>query len=181
MFFFFWYSLCVDCLQALCCQRAFPKVQEVTRRHWSYAKEKKKQNKLLYIPAMWFKEQWTTSLWCKVLCCVLVFVVHTSVSDGRRGRKRKWVITSGKKKKKSCFFTIGSASQWNVKGAILCLLIHTKMLLWMTFLLSTLSHSTGYVTKCRASIPEAFHSGLNMFYTFFFSLLLFFFFSCFWF
>lgn len=29
----FWYSLCVDCLQALCCQRGLSKGTKVTRKN----------------------------------------------------------------------------------------------------------------------------------------------------
>lgn len=44
-----------------------------------------------------------------------------------------------------------------------CLCCNTKMLLWMAFLLLlTFRHSPGYLTKQRASVPEAFHSGLNV-------------------
>ena len=60
-------------------------------------------------------------------------------------------------KRKSCIFTIGSASQWNVKGAILSLLRNTKMLLWMTFLLSTVILQ---VRNQYAELPFLRHSTL---------------------
>lgn len=56
-----------------------------------------------------------------------------------------------------------SASRWNVKGAILSLLQHEDVTVNGILLLLTVRHSPGYITH-RASVPEAFHSGLNVFW-----------------
>lgn len=56
-----------------------------------------------------------------------------------------------------------SASRWNDKGAILSLLQHEDVTVNGILLLLTFRHSPGYITTHRASVPEAFHSGLNVF------------------
>lgn len=70
----FWYSLCVDCLQAPCCQRSLSKGTEMKWRHWTYAKWKE----FVFIAVTWLIEQRTTSLCCRRYA-VLVFVVQASV------------------------------------------------------------------------------------------------------
>lgn len=72
----FWYSLCVDCLQALCCQQGLSKGTKATRRHWSYAN----WNQSLFVPAMQFKGAVNNIPPMRMSRCVSVFVVHTSQS-----------------------------------------------------------------------------------------------------
>lgn len=113
---------------------AFPKVLGVTRRHWTLCKAQTGEF-VPFLRGVTSGEQHPPHFRFKLLRCVFKCSWPTAkrrkTSEGKRGEKnkRKWV----NRIRKSCFFTIGSASLRNVKGAILSLLRHTKMLLWMTF------------------------------------------------
>lgn len=124
----FWYSLCVDCLQALCCQRDLSKGTKVTRRHWTYEKWKQSSYSS-QSRGLKSSEQHPSD--ANVMLCFSVRGSHICrwlAVDRKRGRNSWTKKKMGNQIRKSCFFTIGSASQWNVKGAILSLLRHTKML-----------------------------------------------------
>lgn len=81
----FWYSLCVDCLQALCCQRGLSKGTKETRRHWTYAKWKQSSYSSQLCGSR-SSEQHPSDAKCDAV--FLVFVVHTSVSDRQEIAKR---------------------------------------------------------------------------------------------
>lgn len=96
----FWYSLCVDCLQALCCERGLSKgtggdeetldlcKMEIVVIHPSYVVLKSSEQQPSNAKAV-------------------LFFLYTSVSRLQRGRKKKMDNPI----RKSCFFSIGSASQ----------------------------------------------------------------------
>ncbi len=95
----FWYSLCVDCLQALCCQRGLSEGTKVTRRHWTYAKWKQSSYSSQSC-GIKSSEQHPSDA-NVMLCFQCSWFTHLSVTGGRSRKrkkkleeKRKWVIKS---------------------------------------------------------------------------------------